>query len=187
MNVLPRDLHVNKPPHLALGEAVQRSSLGLVIELGVWKGTSLREIAEAVPERTVYGFDSFEGLPEPWRGDAAGHFSTNGNPPENLPANCQIVKGLVQNTLEPFLKEKQEHVAFVNFDMDIYSATSAALKALAPWFYSGSILHFDQIMGHRGNLDEEYQAFAEFLKWSHYRFTLIGQRHAESLCVVLHR
>src|SRR5690606_2685135 len=39
---------------------------GLVLELGVRRGTSLRFLATLAPE--VHGFDSFEGLPLPWAG-----------------------------------------------------------------------------------------------------------------------
>lgn len=36
---------------------------GAVAEVGVCKGGSLRLIAEALPKKVVYGFDTFEGLP----------------------------------------------------------------------------------------------------------------------------
>lgn len=39
---------------------------GLVAEFGVFRGSTLRRIAEALPGRTVFGFDSFEGFPEDW-------------------------------------------------------------------------------------------------------------------------
>ncbi len=39
---------------------------GLNVELGVYTGRSIKKIAEAMPDATVYGFDSFEGLPENW-------------------------------------------------------------------------------------------------------------------------
>ncbi len=37
---------------------------GLLMEFGVNDGSTLRYIAEKFPYRPVYGFDSFEGLPE---------------------------------------------------------------------------------------------------------------------------
>ena len=39
---------------------------GLVLEFGVWKGTSLHHLTTRLSSRKVYGFDSFEGLPETW-------------------------------------------------------------------------------------------------------------------------
>jgi macrocin-O-methyltransferase TylF-like protien len=48
---------------------------GLVCEFGVWRGDSLRRLAALFSERTIYGFDSFEGLPEDWKpGFPQGHF-----------------------------------------------------------------------------------------------------------------
>jgi hypothetical protein len=38
----------------------------LVCEFGVWSGATINHIASRVAG-TVYGFDSFEGLPERWR------------------------------------------------------------------------------------------------------------------------
>jgi len=40
---------------------------GLIMEFGVYKGESINFIADLLPNRQIYGFDSFEGLPETWR------------------------------------------------------------------------------------------------------------------------
>ncbi len=53
---------------------------GLVLEFGVSRGTTINHIAKKLPNQTVYGFDSFEGLPEEWQLNKkkkiqAGHFS----------------------------------------------------------------------------------------------------------------
>ena len=37
---------------------------GIIVEVGVWKGGSLRFMAERHKGRRFYGFDTFEGLPE---------------------------------------------------------------------------------------------------------------------------
>src|SRR4051794_5813195 len=47
---------------------------GLFLEFGVYRGYTIRYIASRVPGRQVYGFDSFEGLPEPWIFDSSGIF-----------------------------------------------------------------------------------------------------------------
>lgn len=40
---------------------------GVIVEGGVWKGDTIRWMANRYPDRNLYGFDSFEGLPENWR------------------------------------------------------------------------------------------------------------------------
>ena len=41
---------------------------GLIVEFGVRTGKTINHIANAFPDRRVFGFDSFEGLPEDWTG-----------------------------------------------------------------------------------------------------------------------
>ena len=40
---------------------------GLYCEFGVASGRTINFIAERAPDRTIHGFDSFEGLPQDWR------------------------------------------------------------------------------------------------------------------------
>ena len=42
------------------------STDGLILEFGVRKGLTIKEIAKRISKRKCYGFDSFEGLPEDW-------------------------------------------------------------------------------------------------------------------------
>ena len=62
----------------AVHEAPQE---GLILEFGVAGGGSINIIAEATT-KTVYGFDSFEGLPGKWSGalELGGAFSRAGSP-----------------------------------------------------------------------------------------------------------
>ena len=40
----------------------------LILEFGVYKGTTTRIIRNSLPlDYKIYGFDSFEGLPEDWK------------------------------------------------------------------------------------------------------------------------
>jgi len=62
----------------------------MCLEFGVATGATLRKIATSFPSRSVYGFDSFEGLPEDWRGDGVtwnpkGTYACD--PPVDLPNN----------------------------------------------------------------------------------------------------
>src|SRR5208337_4301303 len=41
---------------------------GLFMEIGVWSGSSINTLATRLPGKTIYGFDSFEGLKEDYPG-----------------------------------------------------------------------------------------------------------------------
>jgi len=62
------------------------SPQGLFMEFGVWHGHSIRQIARAMEKhgviQSVYGFDSFLGLPESWGDLPVGSFNAGGHPPD---------------------------------------------------------------------------------------------------------
>jgi hypothetical protein len=153
-----------------------------LLELGVSGGGSISALAVRT-DRLIYGFDWFYGLPEDWmegdHGDMVGSYSTGGVMP-NVPANVVLVPGLIQRTLRSFLLRHPDPVAFVHFDLDLYSATSYALMALKSRFAHGAILLFDEMVGRPRNLAHEGLAFMEFLKATNYAVEYIGQTHGES-------
>ena len=77
---------------------------GPSLEFGVWSGNSVNLIASLLPSSKVYGFDSFEGLPEAWFGkaDGIGQFSRNGELPQ-VRENVELVVGWFDHVLAPFL------------------------------------------------------------------------------------
>lgn len=117
---------------------------GLVLDLGVFHAASTNYLA-ARTERTVHGFDSFEGLPEAWGQHQAGAYSVGSRLPE-VRANVELRAGWFDATLPAFAAERPagETVALVNVDCDIYSSTKTALDALAPRITDGTILVFDE-------------------------------------------
>jgi len=79
---------------------------GLVMEFGVYQGATANQISRYLPNTTVYGFDSFIGLPEDWdigrgRTTAKETFDMRGGLP-NVMSNVQLVKGFYNETLAPF-------------------------------------------------------------------------------------
>lgn len=124
---------------------------GHVIEFGVFDGTSMHHIAETIAPNVVYGFDSFEGLPERWiQGDedilGVGAFDLGGEPPAGLPENVELVIGTFQETLKPWLSGNPGPVAFAHIDCDIYSSTICVLKALNERVVPGTMFVFDELM-----------------------------------------
>lgn len=95
---------------------------GLYLEFGVASGKSINAIA-SLTDKTVHGFDSFEGLPEYWFDKAGkGAYSQQGKLPA-VKDNVELHVGLFEDTLPGFAKEHNENIAFMHVDCDIYSAT----------------------------------------------------------------
>ena len=89
--------------------ALSRSAVrGLYGEFGVFEGGSINHMAQSLQARqvTIYGFDSFEGLKEDWRGTwySKGAFDVGGKLPAVLP-NVTLVKGWFDETVPTFLAE----------------------------------------------------------------------------------
>ena len=84
---------------------------GLYMEFGVRTGQTINHIAKLNPDDTIFGFDSFEGLPEDWTGwtQEKGTFRQDGAP--EVDRNVKLVKGWFNETLDPFLVEHPEDVA----------------------------------------------------------------------------
>ncbi len=134
---------------------------GLTMEFGVAGGNSLRRIAGASPG-AVYGFDSFEGLPEDWTHfQRAGRYTSGGKTPEGLPANAELVVGLFSDTLPGFLGSHAGPVRLAHIDCDLYSSASCVLGLLEPRLVPGSVILFDEYFNYPGWQEHEHKAFGE--------------------------
>lgn len=160
-----------KHPQL-VKHAVDEASLpGLYLEFGVGRGKSIRWIGTQV-RRTVYGFDSFDGIPEYWNGNPVGAFSQSKLP--NVPDNVQFQIGLFEDTLPGFLAEHADPVAFLHVDCDLYSSTVAIFAALGPRLQPGAIILFDEYYNFPRWQQHEFKAFQEFVTSSGLRYEYIG-------------
>jgi predicted O-methyltransferase YrrM len=156
---------------------------GLALEFGVWSGSTLRIIASARGGTGgVYGFDSFEGLPESWRtGFPAGMFSAEGLP--DVPG-AELVVGLFSDTLPAFLAEHDEPAAFVHVDCDLYSSTVTVLEHIGPRLRPGTVIVFDEFFNYPGWQEHEYRAWTEYVERSGVRFSYEGYTHDHEQVVV---
>ena len=140
---------------------------GLFLEFGVATGDTISLIAE-LSQTQVFGFDSFEGLPEPWRtGFPKGPFS--GEVPE-VPPNVSIVKGWFSETLPKFIQEHNEPVAFLHVDCDLYSSTKCIFDLLNSRIGPGCVIVFDEYFNYPGWQQHEHKAFMEFVERRQFRF-----------------
>jgi hypothetical protein len=147
---------------------------GLVLEFGVFRGKSLRAIANRAGQE-VHGFDSFEGLPEDWTYfQKQGRFSLQGAVPHFDEPNVRIHKGWFDQTLTRFLDEHAGPARFIHVDCDLYSSTATVLQLLAPRIVSGSIILFDEYLNYPAWQQHEFKAFQEFVVQTGRSYRYIG-------------
>ena len=97
------------------------------LEFCVFKGGTANLISDYV--NVIYGFDSFEGLPENWDGvKDKGFFKVDNLPKVNK--NVKLIKGWFNDTLDDFLKEHPEDFQFIHIDCDLYSSTKYVFNKL---------------------------------------------------------
>ncbi len=164
-------------PLLVLEAGVRAATLeaGLFLEFGVREAQTLNWIAK-LTKRRVYGFDSFEGLPEDWLSNVRrGAFKVQALP--EVRENVTLVKGLFDDSLPRFLAEHSEPVAFVHIDSDLYSSAVSVFTHLAPRIVAGTVIAFDEFFNYPGWQGGEYRAFMEFVAARKVRYTYLGYCH----------
>jgi hypothetical protein len=152
---------------------------GMVAEFGVYKGTSLTQIATFFPDHTVHGFDSFVGLPDAWGGTSkgAGAFDIGAKPPELKVSNVEFHVGWFDATVPVFAEQHVGPFAFAHLDADLYSSTKTVFDHLGDWFVPGTVVVFDEYFGYHGWQRHEHQAFQEFLARTGLSFRAISLGH----------
>jgi hypothetical protein len=156
---------------------------GLCLEFGVATGTSISHIGSHW-HGPVYGFDSFEGLPEDWYGQyKAGHFS--GDMPR-VPGNVSLIKGWFSDTLPKFVADHGGPVSFLHVDCDLYSSTRSIFESLGSQIQPGCVIVFDEYFNYPGWKHHEHLAFQEFAqsKQLAYRYEALVPSH-QQVCVVI--
>jgi hypothetical protein len=117
-------------------------------ECGVFQGGCLRAIAEVLPYKRVYGFDTFCGLPqEAWSAGElhnVGDFSNS-----SLDLVQEYVGDLANVWLRPGLFPESaaglenSRFAFVYVDFDFYLSTLAAIEWFRVRMSAGGVMVFD--------------------------------------------
>ncbi len=144
---------------------------GLILEFGVYSGRSINALA-AHTDRTIYGFDSFEGLPDAWSQLGPGAFKLS-KPPE-VASNVKLVVGWFDDTLPGFLSEHSGPVAFLHLDCDLYASTKTVLAALRDRIHAGTVIVLDDFFTEPGWQREQHKAFFEFVTAENWAFEYIG-------------
>lgn len=135
---------------------------GLFLEFGVQKGLSINKLAEWLPDKTIYGFDSFTGFPDDGRIDWKQDFATD------IPKVCdnvQLVQGYFEDTLPCFLESHREKVSFMHVDCDIYSSTHTIFQNMLKLdrIGEGTVIAFDELINYKTSFWNEILALYRFL------------------------
>lgn len=134
----------------------------LICEFGVFRGGTINHIATRT-SKTVYGFDSFEGLPESWdQGLEKGHFSVKQLP--KVRPNVTLIKGWFDQTIPPFLKQNAGTAALLHIDCDLYSSTKIVFDLMEPRIAPGTVIVFDEYFNFPDWQNGEHKAFTEYLE-----------------------
>jgi hypothetical protein len=172
--VIGAEISRKKQRHHLLQSAMESASVtGTVCEFGVHQAQTLGRISRHFNPETVYGFDSFQGLPETWHltstgsTNEAGHFAV-----DELPAvddNVVLVQGWFNESIPVWQQTNSGPVKFIHIDCDLYSSTKTVLTLLNQQIVPGTVIVFDEMynwarpphydLWHQG----EYLALKEWL------------------------
>lgn len=168
---------------------------GLWLEFGVYAGGTINRIARCTTKNNIFGFDSFEGLPEAWTGrieswDTTGHargstygpgtFSLGGVMPP-VAGNVRLIKGWYKDTLPAFMRDHPEKVSFLHVDSDIYSSAKDIFNNLKGRICNGCIIVFDELVGYDGFENHEWKAWWEFVDETKVAFEWIGGNKSKNI------
>lgn len=149
---------------------------GLILEMGVFNGDTLRVIKEVFDEK-VYGFDSWEGLPEdeadvPRIGSfMKGCFKVQKIPEED--EKTVLVGGWFKDTLPIFARSHPQPIKFLHVDSDNYNSAKDIFNNLGHLIVPGTVILFDEFKVYEGWRLREYRAFKEFIKSTPFSYKYI--------------
>ena len=163
--------YFEKHPQLVNYVVSEASLPGLYLEFGVGRGKSIRWIGSQA-DRTVHGFDSFEGIPEYWNGNPVGAFAQSKLP--NVPGNVKFHVGMFDQSIPEFLSGHSDPVALLHVDCDLYSSTVTIFDAFGPRLQPGAIVLFDEYYNFPRWQEHEFRAFQEYVEKTGVEYEYIG-------------
>jgi hypothetical protein len=148
---------------------------GLVLEFGVYKGSTINHIAKKIDKTKIaYGFDSFEGLKEPWIFGEKGGFSDVNEKQLSWANNIELVKGYFEDTLPSFVKSHSGPISLLHIDSDLYSSCKTIFDCLQDQIVEGTVIVFDEFFNYPNWREGEFKAWNEFLKRNNIVYEFIG-------------
>jgi O-methyltransferase len=164
---------------------------GCVVECGVWRGGMSAGMAELLPEREFYLFDSFEGLPKAREIDGENAIAWQKNTAgETYFDNCaaemgfaekamrksgaihKLIKGWFNETLPQAIFSSE--IAVLRLDADWYDSTKACLVNLYPKVAKGGVIILDDYYAWDGCSRALHDYLSENLSVSRIHSTAMG-------------
>ncbi len=149
---------------------------GQILEFGVFDGKSVNRIADHWPDRSVFGFDSFEGLPEDWDlGSKVYRAKTKWHLKGNLPAvrdNVTLVKGFFDQTLPVWWEANRGDIALLHVDCDLYSSTKTVFDTVNDGIRPGTIIRLDDLVDFREfeNYEGKGSEISQYTTWREHEW-----------------
>jgi hypothetical protein len=161
-----------------------------VLEFGVFMGTTIGQLREDLDSKyQLFGFDSFEGLPEDWIGTnlMKGFFSTEGKIPDI--ENIVFYKGLFKDSIPQYKETNTKPIALLHIDCDLYSSTVDVLYGLSEYIVSGTVIVFDEWYYNFNDTEEnrqhEQKAFFEWVRSRNLGYTVHKEIEAERRIITI--
>jgi len=139
---------------------------GDIAEVGVYKGGSAAIISEAKGKKTLYLFDTFEGIPKVDKYDSPnffkGQYSSSLKEVSNYLINYKkykdifIYKGIFPNSAP---KIKNNKFSFVHLDVDTYKSTKDCLDYFYPRMAKGGIILSHDYLNEHGGVKKAIKDF----------------------------
>ena len=169
---------------------------GVILEFGVWKAKSTNCLASKFHNEIIYGFDSFEGLPEDWfltkteeiASRPKGYFKKNSLP--KIRKNICLVKGWFNETIPVWLSNTSiKQVKLIHIDCDLYSSTKQVLSLLTNYIVPGTVIIFDEFFPwdalekYETWEEHEYKALKEWVEQNNIKFSVISRNNKQQCSI----
>ena len=94
-------------------------------------------------------------------------------------------KNINQDTLEEFLDEHPEPIAYLHIDADLYSSTKYVFDNIEDRIVPGTVISFDEVYNNQVYLDHEMKAWVEFANKTEIRYNWITRTPHEQASLII--
>jgi hypothetical protein len=160
---------------------------GMILEFGVYSGNITRML-DKLFDSTIYGFDSWEGLPKDsddvreTTGFREGDFKCR--IPNIDSPKVELYQGWFEEVLPEFLEEYDEDARLVVIDSDQYISAKHIFDNLEDRIVPGTVIYMDEYKHHPNWEDREYRAFKEFIERTKLRYEYIAKTRNEERVIL---